>query len=155
MMGPVIKDGQERAFALRTSVFDKQVNWRQLYRKVECVGVEDVEGKPAYEVELTPAGGSIETAYFDKETGLQVKVALKLSLPMGTIPVQILLSDYREVDGVLFSHKARRVSAGQQMLIVTESIEHNVDMPADRFKLPDDIQAIVDKRLEKRKAATP
>ena len=59
------------------------------------------------------------------------------------------------MDGVLFPHKVRRVGGGQEILILTERIDHNVKMPADRFKLPDDIQAIVDKRSKESNAATP
>ncbi len=72
---------------------------------------------------------------------------------MGTFPVEIFLSDYREVDGVLLSHKSRRVGSGQEMLIIIESIKHNVDLPKDRFKLPEEIQALVDgKKAEQGKS---
>ena len=145
MTGPVIKEGQERVLNLRGNTFDGMVNWRKLYKKVECVGVESVEGKPAYKIEMTPYEGPAEVRYYAKDTGLLAKIELTLSLPMGIIPVEVFASDYRQVDGFLFVHKLRRVSMGQEVLIVTESIEHNVDMPKDRFKLPQEIQSLVDK----------
>ncbi|MHC5109288.1 MAG: LolA-like protein [Planctomycetota bacterium] len=146
MSGPVLKTGTERELVLRGSVFDKHVRWRKIYRHAEFLGLVDVEGKPAYKIELTPHQGSADIAYFDKKSGLQVKVDITLVLPMGTIPIEIFLSDYKEVDGVLYPHKARRFAAGQEMLIVTESVKHNVDLPADQFKLPDDVQALADKQ---------
>ena len=44
------------------------------------------------------------------------------------------------------AHKARMKVMGQTRNIVTDSIKHNVEIPADRFKLPDEIQALVDKK---------
>ena len=73
-----------------------------------------------------------------------MKVELSLSLPMGTMPIEIEFGDYKRVDGVLFSHKATRKSSGQEVLVITKSIEHNVDIPADRFNLPDDVKALVE-----------
>lgn len=109
----MIKEGDQRAVVLRASTFDAVVEWRKLFPRVECVGVEPVEGKPAYKIEMTPNEGSVETRHYDKESGLLVKVLLTLNLPMGTIPVEAVLSDYKQVDGVLFAHKALRQSMGK------------------------------------------
>jgi hypothetical protein len=44
----------------------------------------------------------------------------------------------------------------QEMALVTESIEHNVEIPADQFKLPDEVQALVDKeKSEGKKTEDP
>ena len=146
MMGPEIKEDEERAALLREAAFDGTVNWRKLYKKAECVGVEAVDDKPCYKVVMTPNEGRPDTRYFDKESHLVVKTTTELKTMMGVVPIEATIGDYKQVDGILIPHKIEQVVAGmQRMLFVTESVKHNVEMPADRFKLPEQIQALVDK----------
>jgi len=103
---------------------------------------------------LTPNEGPSETRYYDKKTNLIVKTEMSLKLPVGVIPLESYPSDYRKVDGILLQHRIRQVVAGmQELLTVVESIEHNVEMPKDRFKLPEDVRALVDKQKSKESAA--
>ena len=37
---------------------------------------------------------------------------------------------------------------GQTRMVIAESIEHNMDIPEDRFSLPEEIQELVDKAKE-------
>jgi hypothetical protein len=152
MMGPQIKEGEERNLMLREATFDSTENWRKLYAKAECVGSEAVDGKPCYKVVLTPhEGKTTETRFYDQDTNLLAKLAMNIELPMGTIPVEVYQSDYKKVDGVSMAHKARQVIGGvQQMAITIESIEHNADIPKERFKLPEEVQAVLEmQRKEK------
>ena len=64
---------------------------------------------------------------------------------MGSIPMASFISDYKPVDGVLYAHSVRVVVMGQERVLKTESIRHNVDLPADRFDLPAEIRALTDK----------
>ena len=146
MSGPAIKEGAEKGIILRAGAFDKEVNWRKLYSKAECVGLETIDGRECYKVVVTPNEGEPETRYYDKESNLPAKVELTLEVSMGTFAVELFLSDYREVDGVLLPHKSRRVGFGPEMLINIESVKHNVDLPKDRFKLPEEIQALLDSK---------
>jgi len=143
MLGPQVKEGQEKADTLREANFDKFVNWREIYEEAECVGVEMLSGKPAHKVVLTPRDGKPQSFFFDKASKLLVKVELTVENPMGTIPVETFLEDYRSVDGILLPHKSRIVAMGQERLLTTQSIEHNVDLPPDRFDPPAEIQAIL------------
>ena len=72
----------------------------------------------------------------------------KDSTAMGDFDMIIYNEDYRAVDGVQYAHKSRVEIMGQKRLITIESIEHNVEMPKDRFKLPDEIKALVAKSKE-------
>ena len=166
MMGPQIKEDEERAALMREATFDGTVNWRKLYKTAECVGVEAVDEKPCYKVVMTPNEGRPETHYYDKGSHLLVKTTTELKTMMGVVPIEATIGDYKEVDGVLISHKIEQVMAGmQRMLMVTESVKHNVEIPADRFKLPEQVQALVDKskaepstvkeKVEKKSAGKP
>ncbi len=64
---------------------DAELNWRDLFSKTETVGSENVEGRDCYKVVLTPKTGKPMTQYFDKQSGLMVKVVMTLKGPMGEI----------------------------------------------------------------------
>ena len=145
MIGPKVKEGEERADALREGIFDPQANWRKHYTKVVVTGIAPVDGKPCYKVLLTPKIGGPQTFYVDKTSYLIHKSEWVSKSPMGTILHEIYVSDYQKVDGILIPHKARTRLAGQEMIITMTSVEHNVNIPAELFKIPDEIQVLLDR----------
>src|SRR5690242_14406954 len=50
MMGPRLKEGEEKEIAFRSNAMDKDLKWRQYYTKAETTGMDNVDGKPAYKV---------------------------------------------------------------------------------------------------------
>jgi hypothetical protein len=152
MSGPVIKEGNEKAAALREAAFDSSENWRKYAKKVECVGVEDVDGKPCYKVVVTYEEGEPETRYYDKESNLYVKSASTIEVAEGKFPVEVYPSEYKKVNGVLTPHRIRMSIAGiQERIMQVKSIEYNVDIPKEKFQLPDDVKALLDKKAEDKK----
>ncbi len=150
MMGPQIIEGTERALQQRNARFNSALYWEELFEKAECVGIEEVEGQPCYKVVFTPKVGEPEVTFYDRNRYIPVKMVFRLKSQQGGMTVEVFPSDYKRVDGVMASHTQKQVVAGglQTLNIKTESIEHNVDIPADRFALP---EAIV-KLLEEKKA---
>jgi hypothetical protein len=144
MMGPKIKEGDEKADALRDALFDSQAYWRDAYRKVECVGIETIDGKLCYKVAMTPKIGGAQTFYFDKESNFLIRAEWIAKLQMGTIPVEVLVGNYKEVDGILMPHRASVKAMGQERVMTTRRVEHNVKLPEHLFKLPEEIQALID-----------
>lgn len=146
MFGPRVLEGAEQALSAREAVFNSMLHWRKLYTKFETVGVEQVGDRSACKVKLTPKEGGPETVYYDRKTHLPVKTAAKVPTPMGDIAVEVLMEDYRKVDGVLLPHKLTQtlVGLGQSYIITVERYEHNVDIPAERFALPAAVQALLE-----------
>jgi hypothetical protein len=128
--------GEEKDTFIREADFYKEIRWKDLYEKVECTGTEDVEGKPAYKVVLTPKSGKPKTQFFDKTTHLLVKQATIVNSPMGEIPSETFLSDYKEVDGVKIPFTITQKVLTQQIVMKMTEVKHNVDLPADTFKRP-------------------
>lgn len=145
MQGPRVKEGDERATALRHAIFNSQKKWREIFKKVETVGIEKVDDQSQYKVVLTPHEGGPETHYYDSKTNLLVRSSMILKSPMGEIPVEGSLGDYREAQGILVPHSIRQKALNQELHITVESVQANVDLPKDRFDLPPDIKALVDK----------
>lgn len=144
--GPRVKVGDEKAQSLREAVFNGQMNWRKMYAKAETTGVEKVDGEDCYKVVFTPMEGKPETTYYQKKSGLAVKTTTVASTPMGELPVETTISEYKEFDGVMMPTKTVERVAGQEMLFTIDSVKVNPDIPADRFNPPADIKALLDKK---------
>lgn len=150
MMGPQVKKGDERAFGLREAMFHLILDWKKMYKSAECVAVEEIEAAPCYKVIMTPKEGKPETLYFDKKTHLLIKMEFELTTAMGTMSVVAMPSDYKRVDGILIPHKiVQEVIDLQKVEIVVESVEHNTEIPADRFKLPAAVQELLKPKATK------
>jgi hypothetical protein len=129
-------EGDEKESFIREADFYKELRWKDLYSKVECIAIEDVQGKPAYKVALTPRSGKPVTEYYDKTSHLLVKQATIANTPMGEVPVENYPSDYKKVDGVLIPFTATQKVLTQQIVVKMNDIKHNVDVPAGTFKRP-------------------
>lgn len=146
MRGAIVKEGAEKDDVLRDAAFDRMVYWKPSTKSVECVGVADVDGKPAYKVVLTPKTGSAQTIYFDRETGLAVQIETRMAAAGQVIDIVSKPGDYRVLDGVKIPFTIKQYLMGQERVITLQSVEHNVSLPADRFALPAAIKALVEKR---------
>lgn len=145
MQGPSVKEGAERLMMLNLNQFERLVYWKDTFKEIKCVGVEDVNGSPAYKVEATPEGLSPEAYYFDKDSHLLVKATMEAETAYGTIPVESYTGEYKEMDGIMIAFKTRILQMGQEVVSTVKSVEHNVEMPKDRFALPDEIKALLEK----------
>jgi len=143
--GPRIKTDIERDEMVRASVFNAHINWHSLYDKVETTGSEVVDGDDCYKVVLTPKSGRPETEYYSKKTGLLVKTSAVNTTQMGEVPTEALVKDYKDVSGVKMAFARVNRIAGQEIQVHLDSIEVNVDIPKDRFDLPEDIKALLRK----------
>jgi outer membrane lipoprotein-sorting protein len=143
MTGPRILEGDEFSQTMRQADFDSTVEWRRLYKNAKTLGVEDVKGSPAYTLELTYDNGDKVTAYFDQKSSLQVRMDMVAETQMGEIPIESYLSDYKDAGGVLVPCKTTSTVMMQERTLTFDSIEVNVDLPKDRFELPDDIKELI------------
>ena len=149
-----MKDGEDRLAALHEAFFDSVADWRKLYKKAECVGIADVDGKPCYKVVLTPAEvKQPRTHYFDKQSNLLVKTETQVDDSRGEFLMETYPSEYKPVDGILIPFRSRVTVADSQRLSVTDSVEHNVNIPDNQFKMPEDSKA--GEKKEKDEPAKP
>ena len=145
MQGPRVKQGIEKSDAFRDATFNSAIQWRKLYTKAETSGVETVQDHECYKVVLTPAQGNPTTHYYDKKSGFLIKTATTRSTQMGDIAAEVFADDYRKEGDIVAAHKITNKFAGQEFQITVQSVEFNVDVPKDRFDMPDDIKALLKK----------
>ncbi len=144
LQGARLKEGDEKAAAIRAAnSATKFLNWKKYYKSLETTGIEDVGGKACYRVVLTPLEGKPEMELYEKSTGLLLKESGLIASPMGEVPVETLVSDYRKEGALLMPHKLKQGVIGQQFEITIEAIKINVDLPNTRFDPPADVKALI------------
>ncbi len=149
IQGPRIKSGDERASYLRNSDVAAKLDWKKYYKGAEAQGVETINGKPCYRVLLTPLEGKPETRFYDVKSGLLMRTDMVMKGPMGEVPAETLFDEYREEGGILSAHVLRQKALGQEFVTTIRSVMYNVDIPKDKFTLPEEIQALAAKPAAK------
>ena len=145
--GPSVKKGSERAVLLREADFDAWPNWKKYYKLATTAGADTVAGQATWKVEMVPLEGTPETMWMDQATGLVLKTSMKIQTEMGEVPVDVFMEDYREVCGMKIPFRTRQVLMGgmQEMVVTTDSVACDPVVPKDRFALPAEIKALLDK----------
>jgi zinc protease len=145
MQGPRVKEGDEKAESLRQSRYNSDVNWRDVYKSAETTGSETVDDKDCYKVLMTSKDGKPSTRWYDKKTGLLVKMSMTSKSPMGEVSVDIFPTDYRKEGDVLMPHKTISKLAGQELIMTIDKVEQNVQIPKEKFDPPAEIKALIKK----------
>jgi zinc protease len=145
MQGPRLKEGAEKAESLARAKFNAELNWRDLYKTVETVGMETVDGKECYKVVATPKSGNPRTLWYDKDSNLMIKVSTVTASPQGDIQSDTSVSDYRKEGDVMVPHKMLVKAGPMEIIMTVESVQHNPEIPKDRFEVPDEVKALLNK----------
>ncbi len=146
ILGPRLKDGDEKNQAMREGRFNAPLEWRKIFSKVETTGVETAEGEECYKVLLTPAAGKPETQFYSKKSGLLVKTTATAASPMGEISAEVTVSEYKNFGGVLMPTRSKQKAGGQELEVSVSNVGVNEALPPDIFNPPADVKALIDKR---------
>jgi len=149
MTGGHVKTGVEKAQAMREATFNEPLNWRKLFTKVETTGTETINGEECYEVVLTPAEGKPETSYYSKKTGLLLRTIATIESPMGETEAKATVSEYKDFGGVLMPTKMIQKFGPQEAIMTIASVKVNESIPPERFAIPADIKALMNKPAAK------
>lgn len=142
MVGPRLLTGGERLNRLRQAQVDPFANWKENFTKAEMVGKETVGEVECSKVTFTPAEGEPMTGFFSNETGLMVKMVGS----QGGQSVETSMKDYRDVNGIKVAHLVDIYTPQMSFTIELETIEYNGEIPDEKFALPPEIQALVDRQ---------
>ena len=105
--------------------------------EAKLVGTENLDGKNVFVVETTSPLGKKQTLFFDTKTYLKVKESSNIPGPNGQLQtVSTDLSDYQEVDGILFPFGRKLVGAAPIPLdLKITEIKVNSGVSDDLFKV--------------------
>jgi hypothetical protein len=126
------------AIAQRDHRFYREVRLKDLYPKMETGGVFKLEGRSLYVIEATPAAGPAEKLYFDAETGLLVKRDFeRVTLEDGIVQYEVLLRDYRDVDGLKMPFTIEQRAPDNTMIFKFAEIKNNAPLADTAFAKPE------------------
>lgn len=143
MTGPMLMEGETLAQAKRESEFYSDLKYTEMYETLETVGEVEYAGKEAYKVRQVADNGDESFNYFAKESGLLIGSETIASTPQGEIPVTVVLSDYKEFDGVKLATKTTINQMGMEVVITIDSVEIN-KVEDSVFETPEEIKALME-----------
>jgi outer membrane lipoprotein-sorting protein len=98
--------------------------------------VTTIEDREVQVLQGIAGGGSRVKLYFDSKTGLLARQLRYTNTIVGTIPIQIDYSDYREVAGVKMPFHWIVTWTGGQSTMELNAVQANVSMEAAKFSKP-------------------
>ena len=121
---------------LRNSSFPTPLlNYKDMGMKVELLPKQQVNGKDAIVLLMTPKAGSAVRTFLDPETYLVIRSVSLVDSPQGGDQIEQTsdLSDYRTVDDVKVAHRVVLTSPVQNVTLTFKTIEHNVPIDDAMF----------------------
>jgi outer membrane lipoprotein-sorting protein len=114
------------------------LNYKELGFSAKLEGKDKVGDRDAYVIVFEPATGSTVRQYIDAETFLPIQSKVKIEVPQlgSDVEQTVLLSDYRDVDGVKIPFLMKVSSTVQNYTVVTTKVEHNVPIDEKLFAKP-------------------
>jgi len=147
MQGTRIREGEEKEQNARMSQLGAIAQWREFTESAEVVGEEEVEGVTCWKVRSKQKGVSGDGySWIDQATGLMKKSQMKMKSQMGEIPVETFVREYRKEGGVLMPVVSEQRIGPMTMKTVVESVETNVELPANTFDYPAEVSALLAKK---------
>jgi hypothetical protein len=129
--------GKEADMTLMGSSLNIAADWREYFDDAETTGVEEVGGKKFAEVKLSKReSGAFVTLRIDLADKRVIGRKVLQPSPMGEMPVEETLEDYREQDGMWFSFRQIADMKLQKMQTQVTKLELNVPVDESKFAVP-------------------
>ncbi len=129
MQGEKIMEGEEANAMKGNALIFPELHYDRLDYGLKLSGTEKIDGNEAYKLIITSPYGKKTTEYFDVNTKLKVKSI--------TEEGDVVYSDYKAVDGIMFPFQMKASGGGMPMPLVmkVEKVEVNKGIDATMFKL--------------------
>jgi hypothetical protein len=152
MRGPALTEpkelAQQRAMERLSSA---RMNPREVFPEIDVLSIREFGGRPCYEVSFKGPELSL-VGFYDVETALVGGMRMTMSSPMGEIPMEILVSDYKTFGDIMQPTRTTVNVMGQQQVVGIEDVTFGGIDPAV-FELPDAIKGLVAAKEAEQKAA--
>jgi outer membrane lipoprotein-sorting protein len=139
----VMPDDMAKDVVERADIDGSLIGWQDSGHQVELLGKEETAGTEAYKLKVTKKNGDVEFYFLDAEYFIPIKVEGTAQVQGRAVEFETVLSDYKEVGGLMFAHsveaKAKGAPSGQA--ITFELVELNVDADDSIFVMPEKEEA--------------
>ncbi|KAA5539815.1 insulinase family protein [Adhaeribacter rhizoryzae] len=103
--------------------------------KKNLLGMERINGRAAYRLELTMPNGKRTIYYIDSESGLKLREMEIEETNIGNATQTTDYGDYREVNGIKIPHRSILHAGQQGVLTEVQKVEINNNVKDDAFKI--------------------
>jgi len=128
-------DAESSASALDAE-FWLALRLKEIYPQLRRGRPETVAGADCEILNGTSPGHPTVRLYFDKNTGLLIRMVRYAETPLGRMPTQIDYADYRETDGVKTPFRWNLSRPNGRFTIQIESLKNNAATEDSRFAKP-------------------
>lgn len=128
--------GDELVRTKQWAAFIPGLNLRQDFTRAQVAGIDKIGDHDAYRVIASRAGGGQVRFFFDKQSGLLLRVSERIESPLGALPQDTDYSDYRDVSGVKLPFGILVAHAEGPTIYKWEQIQANVPVDDGRFEKP-------------------
>ena len=147
--GPRLITGKEKTQLLRSARLQPTLWMTRDHQSAAKAGEESVNDVACTIYDLKTNDGAVHKYWVANDDGLVRKVSMTVESPMGQLPIQITMSEYKAVDGIQYPHLMRMKQGVQNMAVTVESIEHDAEVGDEMKKLPEPVQKLVDRNKPK------
>jgi photosynthetic reaction center cytochrome c subunit len=109
---------------------------KQIFTQSRVRGTEKIDDHDAYVVVGRREGKTPIRLYFDKDSGLLLRLVRYGETALGWMPVQIDFADYRPVKGVKLPYRWTLARPGGRFTIQVSEVEQNVPIDDAKFVKP-------------------
>jgi len=134
MQGDQVLEGKQLENLQAQSQFMRELKYGELGYKLQLKSIEMVNGKETYMVEVFHPWSGTGFDYYDIETGLRLREDKIEVGPDGEMVQITILSDYKDVDGILYPHKLDMTIGPQQFSATVENVSLNAGIDDSVFK---------------------
>lgn len=137
MQGSKDLEGDELEGLKTSSKMFGDLDYKNDGNTYELLGVEMIEGKDAYKIQVTKANGDKSSEWYDVASGMQVKSMQVKDVGEeagGSMTIMSLYSNYKVVNGINYAHKIKQSFGPQTLDMEVTSIEHNTKLGDDVFE---------------------
>lgn len=135
MQGNKAFEGDELEEQKYSSTMHLETKYSELGYKLTIKGIEEVNGKDAYLIEVVDPKGNVENEYYDVESKLKVFSMSTSESPEGeSSTITSEMQDYKEVGGFLFPHKLIQNFGPQTIEMDVKEIKLNTKISNSEFE---------------------
>ena len=110
--------------------------WKRVFTEFRAQPAAQINGREAHVLTATPQNLPPVWLYFDKQSGLLVRVLRFVETPVGSNPTEIDYADYREQGGVKTPFRWTVARPNGRFTVQIEEVEQNVPITDDKFRKP-------------------
>jgi hypothetical protein len=142
-LGPMVLDGRMLDQLRQQADWQGALHPETFVASAETVEETEFEGQQCYKLKIVTSWEEEYFEFFNAGTGLLVGIERTTASPMGEVPTTTVLSDYREIDGLLVPMKSAQRMLGFEQVVTMSQVTAE-ELADSVFALPAEIQALTE-----------